>query len=153
MKYEARVWKTDSCLGSFCSYSAGYVSRISWLKTPICWPDFYGMLTKQKNGFLKKVWKYPLVDDMLTRFLDDVDQILICFLDWKAWCKQGFKSVNISLIIICMATLRPTVKSKLKTGMYIVYIRVVQNRQSSFIRTSGWSMIKESRERTLLILS
>ena len=35
-----------------------------------------------------------------------------------------------------MATLRPTVKSKLKTGMYIVYIRVVQNRQSSFIRTS-----------------
>ena len=35
-----------------------------------------------------------------------------------------------------MATLRPTVKSKLKTGVYIVYIRVVQNRQSSFIRTS-----------------
>ena len=35
-----------------------------------------------------------------------------------------------------MATLKPTVKSKLKTGMYIVYIRVVQNRQSSFIRTS-----------------
>lgn len=35
-----------------------------------------------------------------------------------------------------MATLRPTVKSKLKTGMYIVYIRVVQNRQSSFVRTS-----------------
>ncbi|MDD7691521.1 MAG: nitroreductase family protein [Prevotella sp.] len=36
-----------------------------------------------------------------------------------------------------MATLRPTVKSKLKTGMYIVYIRVVQNRQSSFIRFKG----------------
>lgn len=35
-----------------------------------------------------------------------------------------------------MATLKPTVKTKLKTGMYIVYIRVVQNRQSSFIRTS-----------------
>ena len=35
-----------------------------------------------------------------------------------------------------MATLKPTVKSKLKTGMYIVYIRVVHNRQSSFIRTS-----------------
>lgn len=35
-----------------------------------------------------------------------------------------------------MATLRPTVKTKLKTGMYIVYIRVVHNRQSSFIRTS-----------------
>ena len=35
-----------------------------------------------------------------------------------------------------MATLKPTVKSKLKTGVYIVYIRVVQNRQSSFIRTS-----------------
>ncbi len=35
-----------------------------------------------------------------------------------------------------MATLKPTVKSKLKTGMYIVYIRVVQNRQSSFIRNS-----------------
>jgi hypothetical protein len=35
-----------------------------------------------------------------------------------------------------MATLKATVKSKLKTGMYIVYIRVVHNRQSSFIRTS-----------------
>lgn len=35
-----------------------------------------------------------------------------------------------------MATLKPTVKSKLKTGMYIVYIRVVHNRQSSFIRTA-----------------
>ncbi len=35
-----------------------------------------------------------------------------------------------------MATLKPTVKSKLKTRMYIVYIRVVHNRQSSFIRTS-----------------
>lgn len=35
-----------------------------------------------------------------------------------------------------MATLRPTIKKKLKTGMYIVYIRVLQNRQSSFIRTS-----------------
>ncbi len=35
-----------------------------------------------------------------------------------------------------MATLKPTVKSKLKTGMFIVYIRVVHNRQSSFIRTS-----------------
>ncbi len=34
-----------------------------------------------------------------------------------------------------MATLKATVKSKLKTGMYIVYIRVVHNRQSSFIRT------------------
>ena len=35
-----------------------------------------------------------------------------------------------------MATLKPTVKAKLKSGVYIVYIRVVQNRQSSFIRTS-----------------
>ena len=35
-----------------------------------------------------------------------------------------------------MATLKATVKSKLKTGMYIVYIRVVHNRQSSFIRTA-----------------
>ena len=35
-----------------------------------------------------------------------------------------------------MATFRPTVKRQLKSGMYIVYIRVVQNRQSAFIRTS-----------------
>ena len=35
-----------------------------------------------------------------------------------------------------MATFKATVKTKLKTGVYIVYIRVVQNRQSSFIRTS-----------------
>lgn len=35
-----------------------------------------------------------------------------------------------------MATLKPTVKTKLKTGAYIVYIRVVHNRQSAFVRTS-----------------
>lgn len=35
-----------------------------------------------------------------------------------------------------MATLRATVKRRLNSGMYIVYIRVVQNRQSAFIRTS-----------------
>ena len=50
--------------------------------------------------------------------------------------KKTLKVLNISLIIKIMATLKPTVKSKLKTGMYIVYIRVVHNRQSSFIRTS-----------------
>lgn len=35
-----------------------------------------------------------------------------------------------------MATLKPAVKTKLKTGAYIVYIRVVHNRQSAFVRTS-----------------
>ena len=34
-----------------------------------------------------------------------------------------------------MATLRTTVKTRLKTGAYVVYIRVVHNRQSSYIRT------------------
>jgi integrase len=34
-----------------------------------------------------------------------------------------------------MATLRATVKTKLKTGVYVVYIRVLHNRQSSYIRT------------------
>lgn len=35
-----------------------------------------------------------------------------------------------------MATLKTTVKTKLKTGMYIVYIRVLHNRQTSYVRTS-----------------
>lgn len=34
-----------------------------------------------------------------------------------------------------MATFKATVKRKLNSGMYIVYIRVVQNRQSAFMRT------------------
>lgn len=35
-----------------------------------------------------------------------------------------------------MATLKTTVKTKLKTGMYIVYIRVLHNRQTAYVRTS-----------------
>lgn len=34
-----------------------------------------------------------------------------------------------------MATLKATVKTKLKSGAYIVYIRIVHNRQSSFFKT------------------
>jgi len=35
-----------------------------------------------------------------------------------------------------MATLKATVKFKRKDGMYVVYIRVVQNRKIKYIRTS-----------------
>lgn len=35
-----------------------------------------------------------------------------------------------------MATLKEIVKSKAKNGMYNVYIRITQNRQFSYVRTS-----------------
>ena len=35
-----------------------------------------------------------------------------------------------------MATLKAIVKSKMKNGMYNVYIRFTQNRQFSYMRTS-----------------
>jgi len=35
-----------------------------------------------------------------------------------------------------MATLKAIVKSKAKNGMYHVYIRITQNRQFSYVRTS-----------------
>ena len=36
-----------------------------------------------------------------------------------------------------MATLKAIVKSKAKNGMYHVYIRITQNRQFSYVRTSA----------------
>ena len=35
-----------------------------------------------------------------------------------------------------MATLKAIVKSRAKNGMYPVYIRITQNRQFSYVRTS-----------------
>jgi len=72
VKYEASTWKTGTCLASFCSYSARYACRACWGKTSICWPNFQGVLTKRKWGYIEKEQKYPY---MLARFLGHVDQI------------------------------------------------------------------------------
>lgn len=43
---------------------------------------------------------------------------------------------NNSKTIFSMATLKAIVKSKTRNGMYNVYIRITQNRQFAYVRTS-----------------
>ena len=50
------------------------------------------------------------------------------------------------IIYILMATLKATVKSKRKDGMYVVYIRFVHNRKVSYQRTS-WLVTDKSLSR------
>ena len=54
-----------------------------------------------------------------------------------------------------MATLKATVKSKRKDGMYVVYIRFAHNRKISYLRTS-WMVNdrgKKKKKKAILILS
>lgn len=57
-----------------------------------------------------------------------------------AICSADFKGVFRRFYLLNslkpMATLKATVNKKLKSGMYVVYIRVTQNRKKGYIRTS-----------------
>lgn len=79
-------------------------------------------------SFIKQ-YKRQKIPYSLTRLFGHVDQIL----------KYGLKKKTDSLINFTnyynYGYMKATVKTKLKSGAYIVYIRIVHNRQSSFLRT------------------
>ena len=59
-----------------------------------------------------------------------------CFPDLELFKQVLYHKKNNSKTIFSMATLKAIVKSKTRNGMYNVYIRITQNRQFAYVRTS-----------------
>lgn len=106
----------------FCACSACSKCRIRNQNQGKCFPKIKGVFPKPFFCFPQNI--------VCFQKNRDVSQILELF-------KQvSYHKKNNSKTIFSMVTLKAIVKSKTRNGMYNVYIRITQNRQFAYVRTS-----------------
>lgn len=87
-----------------------------------CFPKIKNVFPKPFFCFPKNIGCFPK-NRVVSQILELFKQVL-------------YHKKNNSKTIFSMATLKAIVKSKTRNGMYNVYIRITQNRQSAYVRTS-----------------